>query len=51
MADPAKITMIDNALKKDLDINTVKSQTADPAKITMIDNALKEDLAVDKAES
>ncbi len=43
--------MIDNALKKDLDINTTKSQTADLAKITMIDNASKEDLAADKTES
>ncbi len=51
MADPAKITMIDNALKKDLDTDTAKSQMADPAKITMIDNASKEDLAVNKAKS
>jgi len=51
MADSAKITIINNALKKDLDINTAKSQMADLAKITMIDNASKEDLAVNKAES
>jgi len=38
-------------LKKDLDINMMKSQTAHLAKITMIDNALKEDLAVNKAKS
>ena len=43
--------MIDNALKKDLDTDTAKSQTADSAKITMIDNASKKDLAVNKTES
>jgi len=43
--------LIDNASEKDLDTDTVKSQTADSAKITIINNALKEDLVADKTES
>jgi hypothetical protein len=50
-ADPAKITMIDNALKEDLAVNKAESQTADHAKFTSINKASEKDLDINSAES
>jgi len=43
--------MIDNALKEDLAVNKVKSQTADHAKFTSINKASEKDLDTNSAES
>ena len=51
MADPAKITMIDNALKEDLAVNKTESQTTDHAKFTLINKAAEEDLDTNSAKS
>jgi hypothetical protein len=48
---PAKITMIDNALKEDLAVNKAESQTADHAKFTSINKASEKDLDINSAES
>ncbi len=43
--------MIDNALKEDLAVNKVKSQTADHAKFTLINKASEKDLDINSAKS